>query len=278
MSEHRPDSGEELDLATVARDDHLLDALGRGEPGPADDDLAAMLSAWRGDIGEDMGPLRVTAEPGCSADYPVRPAADLPLVDTRARSAPLGRRVLRLAAAVSAVAVIATGLGVGSRNAGPTSALWSLTRVLYPQQADVRLVEDTIQRARSAATAGRFDEARGLVEQARRELASVDDPATLDRLGAEVDALHRELLGAVPTPGAPSAGAPTLPGGNGTPKPVGPTPSRSEPPPVPGHSTTPHVVVPLPGLSRPNPNPDSKPPALPPSLPGLPVPTGGILD
>jgi hypothetical protein len=276
MSEHRPDSGEELDLAAIARDDQLLDALGRGEPGPADDDLAAMLSAWRGDIGadshEDMNRLRV------AADHPVRPAADLHPVTTRARSAPLGRRVLRLAAAVIAVVAIATGLGVGSRNAGPTSPLWSLTRVFYPQQADVRLVEDTIQRARSAATAGRFDEARVLVEQARRELASVDDPAVLDRLGAEVDALHRELLDAVPTPGIPSAGAstPALPGGNGAPTPTRPGPSRPGSPPAPGHSSTPHVVVPLPGLPRPNPN--SKPPALLPTLPGLPVPTGGVLD
>ncbi|MFG3708074.1 anti-sigma-D factor RsdA [Micromonospora sp. NPDC047670] len=278
MSEHRPDGGEELDLATVARDDQLLDALGRGEPGPADDDLAAMLSAWRSDIDADSHGSadlpRVAAEPG----RPVGPAADLPPVSTAARSAPLGRRVLRLAAAVIAVSAIVAGLGVGSRNAGPTSALWSLTRVLYPQQADVRLVEDTIRRARSAATAGRFDEARGLVDQARRELASVDDPAALDRLDAEVDALHRELLDAVPTPGAPSAGASTPPGGNGTPTPTRPSPSRSAPPPAPGHSTTPHVVVPLPGPPRPHPNADSKPPTLTPSLPGLPVATGGILD
>ncbi|MBQ0893743.1 hypothetical protein KBX37_11645, partial [Micromonospora sp. U56] len=54
MTRHEPDSGEQLDLGTVTRDDLLLDALGRGEEGADGDDLAAMLAAWRADLTADV--------------------------------------------------------------------------------------------------------------------------------------------------------------------------------------------------------------------------------
>ncbi|MEU4641435.1 anti-sigma-D factor RsdA [Micromonospora sp. NPDC023814] len=260
MSEQTRDGGEELDLATIARDDELLDALGRGGPGPARDDLAAMLAVWRDELVDGHHALRPATEP-----VPMR----------KARPAPLGRGVLRLAAGVIAVAAISTGLGVGSRHAGPSSPLWSLTRVLYPEQADVRLVEHTIQRARTAATAGRLDEARALLAEARTELTAIDDPAAARRLAAELDLLQHSLLDPVATPGAPSTGASPPPpsDGAGPATPARPAPSQPEKP-TPDGSPTPGLVVPLPG--SPTLRPDPGPPARPP-LPKPPLPNGRIL-
>ncbi|MFG3422639.1 anti-sigma-D factor RsdA [Micromonospora sp. NPDC049460] len=274
MSEHSGDGREELDLATIARDDQLLDALGRGEPGPAGDDLAAMLAAWRTEVyavdDDDDRP-----RPAAEDNHALRPAVDA-APTRRARPAMLGQGVLRLAAAVIAVVVISTGLGVGSRHAGPTSPLWSLTKLLYPEQADVRLVERTIQRARTAATAGRVDEARALIEEARTELAAIDDPTAVRRLSAELDSLQHALPEPVATPAAPStAASPPAPTGDGGPTtPTRPAPSQPEKP-TPDGSPAPGLVVPLPGL--PTLRPDPGPPTRLPPLPELPLPTGRIL-
>ncbi|MFI6266555.1 anti-sigma-D factor RsdA [Micromonospora sp. NPDC051006] len=268
MTEQTRAGGDELDLATIARDDQLLDALSRGEPGPAGDDVAALLAAWRSDVDGDREQRLIRA--GGEARPPV-PAAGPP---------PVTRGALRLAAAVVTLLVIATGLGVGSRHAGPTSPLWSLTRVLYPEQAQVRGVEDSIARARDAVAAGQLDEARHLIEQAHRELAGVTDPAVVARLRAELDALDRELLAALPAPPpapVPSAGAPTPRPSTAVPRPSdsgAPTPSAPGPAPSSGGPGLPGLL-PLPPLPLPTSDPDSDPPTLPlPSLPVLPLPTG----
>ncbi|MGS2618587.1 anti-sigma-D factor RsdA [Micromonospora sp. LZ34] len=263
MTEHRPDGAEELDLATIARDDQFLDALGRGEPAPAGDDLAAMLAAWRADLDDDGEPV-------------LRPAVDLPPAPPAPRPVTAGRRVLRLAAAVVLLVAIASGLGVGSRNAGPSSPLWSLTKVLYPEQAQVRSVEDAIDRARAALSAGQPAEAARLIEQARDDLTAVDDPAVATRLRAELDALHRDLLAALPPPPAPATAVPTprAPTGDGSAAPARPTPAGASPrpsPPAADQPTLPRILPSLPGLL-----PTGGLPTLLPSLPGLPLPTAPL--
>ncbi|MFG2103410.1 anti-sigma-D factor RsdA [Micromonospora echinaurantiaca] len=263
MTEQRPQGGDELDLATIARDDQLLDALGRGEPAPDGDDVAALLAAWRADLDS-------------ADDEPVlRPAVQPPPATPAPRSAAFGRRVLRLAAAVVVLVTIATALGVGSRNAGPTSPLWSLTKVLYPEQAQVRTVEDTIDRARAALSAGRLAEAAQLIEQARNDLAGIDDPRLATRLRAELDALHRDLLAALSPPSAPATAGPApapTPGGGSAP-PAGPGPVGSPPPASPSGAGAPGLpdILPLPSL--PTLLPSGGLPPLLPSLPGLPLPT-----
>ncbi|MFC4017114.1 hypothetical protein ACFOW4_04040 [Micromonospora sp. GCM10011542] len=301
MSERRRDD-EELDLAVVARDDATLDALGRDEAVADGDLLTEMLTAWRAEVVADTADAdtRIYAV-GTSGgrDHVDLPAPALPSATGPARSRPPRRRAWRLAAAVIAALVLATGLGVGSRNAGPTSPLWSLTRVLYPERADVSSVEYTIAQARDAAAAGRLDEARQLIEQARRELARVTDPTDAARLRAEIDAVLRDLaIPACPTwPRCGTAPAsPALPPAASTP--AGPRPSSpaprttapARPPaaPAPSPSTRPELLPSLPGLPPPPlpgpsvlpslPSPSVLPslPGLP--LPGLPLPTGGLLD
>ncbi|WP_406044918.1 anti-sigma-D factor RsdA [Micromonospora sp. NBC_00898] len=215
MSERRPGGDEQaMDLEVIARDDLLLDALGRGEEAPADDGIAALLAAWRADVAADVPELAELRPPTPIVDggtpgppAPLRPAA-------RARRP--RRWALRLAAAVIALLALVSGLGISSRNAGPSSPLWTLTKLLYPQQAEVRGVEQTIARARAALTAGRLDEAQRLVDQARRELADITDPATVDRLRDQLDAVSRQLTAAradaTPPAAPPVSPAPSAPG------------------------------------------------------------------
>ncbi|MEH0841234.1 hypothetical protein V6U81_02415 [Micromonospora sp. CPCC 205711] len=292
MSERRRDD-EELDLAIVARDDATLDALGRDEAVADGDLLTEMLTAWRAEIAVDAADDETTTVLGAATSaghQGGRDSVDLPagaLLPVTGRSRPLQRRTWRVAAAVIAALVLATGLGVGSRNAGPTSPLWSLTKVLYPERADVSSVEYTIARARDAAAAGRFDEARQLLEQAQRELARVTDPADAARLRAEIDAVLRDL--AVPAcPTWPQCGTtPVLPAPHpgstadgprpgspaaGTTGPAAPTTAPALPP-APPPSNRPIPLPPLPGV----PPPPLTSPSLLPSLPGLPLPTGGLL-
>ncbi|SCL27686.1 Anti-sigma-D factor RsdA to sigma factor binding region [Micromonospora pallida] len=317
MTEHKTDGGEQPDLATVSRDDLFLDSLGRGEEPTDGDDLAAMLASWRVDVLVDEATLDVTGlidqltadtddltadtvndgtDPVHDAVRPAGPVRDVkrpgPVRDAgrpagRARSAwsrRLGRPAVRLAAAASTVLVLATGLGLASRESGPTSPLWSLTKVLYPEQAEARGVEHTIERLRTAVAAGRFDTARELAEQAARELGRVTDPGTAARLRAELDAVLRDLAAATSTPSssppglAPPAPAPTTTGRSADPSrapdsgPTTPAPRPSgAPTPSPSATSQPGLLPSLPGLPLP-----SLPLPLP-SLPGLPLSDGDAL-
>ncbi|MGB2571070.1 anti-sigma-D factor RsdA [Micromonospora citrea] len=300
MSERRQGDGEEPDLAIVAHDDLLLDALGRGGEQPDGDVVGAMLAAWRDDLTVGMDDDRdATATP--SVDRPVRadtrtsaaPATDVLPAVAPLRQRPLRRRVLRLAAAAVAALVLATGLGIGSREAGPSSPLWSLTKVLYPERAQVRVIEDTIDRAREAIAAGRFDEAAQLIDRARRDLPRVGDPAEADRLRAELDRLRAEIDAAQrdasapacptwpqcatsPQPSAPRAPSPGVPGGTGAPVPRTATaepPAAPAPSPPPSPTSDGGLLPPLPGL----PLPTLPGPSVLPSLPGLPLPSVDLL-
>ncbi|NYF59251.1 anti-sigma-D factor RsdA [Micromonospora purpureochromogenes] len=294
MTGHEPDSGEQLDLGTVTRDDLLLDALGRGDEGTDGDDLAAMLAAWRADVTADVDETgRSSGLPAVGTEADQRAGSDLPTGPVRvggARSRRPRPWALRLAAAVAAVLMLATGLGVGSRSAGPESPLWALTKVLHPEQAAVRTVEDIIARARDAVAAGRLDEARRLVDQAQRELTSVTDPADATRLRAEIDAVLRDLA-APSCPTWPRCATPAAPTGP-TSTPLGPTAANPPGTAAPGPATTAPTrppaqpapeptagsnLLPLPPLPRLPLSPAPSPSLLPP-LPGLPLPTGGLLD
>ncbi|HEX6498661.1 MAG TPA: hypothetical protein VF054_06465 [Micromonosporaceae bacterium] len=261
------------DVATLAADDLLLDALARGESAVGDDPIAALLAAWRADLDEDvpadLGGAAL-ADADCAAGAaagaaPVRPdggadpdaapvGGDLaPVVPIRAP-----RRRLRLVAAAAAV-VLAGGAAVttAASHAGPDSPLWGLTRVLYQQQAHAAAAEDAISDARQAAQEGRYDDATRLLDQASAEISRIRDAATAERLRAEVEAVRAMLPAPVPPSAAPS------PVPSSTPRPT-PTP--------PGAGSTP-APAPTPGAPSSSPNSGL--------LPGLPLPpltgSGGIL-
>ncbi|WP_446209705.1 anti-sigma-D factor RsdA [Micromonospora sp. IBSANI012] len=292
MTGHEPDSGAQLDLGTVTRDDLLLDALGRGEEGTDGDDLAAMLATWRADLTADVDETAASGRfPAVGTHADGRGGADLRSGPYDARAGRVRPRrprpwALRLAAAVAAVLVLATGLGVGSKNAGPTSPLWSLTKVLHPEQAAVRTVEQSIARARDAVATGQLDEARHWIDQAQQDLNSVADPVEADRLRAEIDAVLRDLTAAscsgwprcapptTPAPAASTAGSsPSAPAP--APPPTAPASPSARPSPRPSSGSG--LLPPLPSLPS-LPLPPAPSPSLLPPLPGLPLPTGDLLD
>ncbi|MET8361322.1 anti-sigma-D factor RsdA [Micromonospora sp. NPDC005171] len=289
MSEPRPDDGEAVDLAAIHRDDLLLDALGRGEQEDDADGLTAMLAAWRADFTTDQpatvvdGPVQVVAPASAGRARTLRAGAPAALVPGPTRWRPSGRRALGLAAAVLAVFMLATGLGVASHDARPTSPLWSLTRVLYPERAEVLGVEHTTARAREAVADGRYDDARELVDQAQRDLGRVADPADVTRLRADIDAVLRDLAAHLclgwprcatgPVISTPSPAVST----GAAPEPTGvPGPGRTPPRPQQPAPTHPSTSTANPLLPRP-PLPSVPLPSVLPSLPSLPLPTGGLL-
>ncbi|MEV4656884.1 anti-sigma-D factor RsdA [Micromonospora sp. NPDC049301] len=285
MSEPRPDGGEDMDLAAIHRDDLLLDALGRDEQEADADGLTAMLAAWRADLTTDEpatvvdGPVHVVPPPSASRARTLRAGAPAAPVPGPTRWQPSARRALGMAAAVLAVLMLATGLGVASHDAGPTSPLWSLTKVLHPERAEVLGVEHTTARARAAVAEGRYDEARELIDQAQRDLGRVTDPADAARLRADIDAVLRDLAAhrcpdwphcatvpMVPTP-SPAVSTAAAPGLSGAPSPARPSPTPPQP--APTHRPTSTATPSLPRL----PLPSVPLPSVLPSLPALPLPT-----
>ncbi|SCG70638.1 anti-sigma-D factor RsdA [Micromonospora halophytica] len=289
MSERRRGDGEELDLATVTHDDLLLDALGRGGDQPDGDDVSAMLAAWRDDLNAEDGTgtpgvHRPVDQSGADARTAAAPVPDVLPAAAPVRQRPPRRRALRLAAAAVAALMLATGLGVGSRDSGLSSPLWSLTKVLHPERAQARVIEHTVGRAREAIAAGRFDEAGQLIDRARRDLARVSDPVEADRLRAEIDAVQRDLsvpmcptwpqCATSPPPSAPATPSLSGPGSTGTPTPRTTTaepPAAPSPPPPPTSDSS--LLPTLPGL----PLPTVPGPSVLPSLPGLPLPSVDLL-
>jgi hypothetical protein len=282
-------SGEQhVDLAAIQADDALLDALGRGEPAPDGDDLAGLLAAWRAELATDLPsdtvdpPAGGTVDelafdlPSATVELPAdgnadeRPtdAAHPPVVEPvplRRRRAPGLRRAL---VGAVAAAVLVGGAALGAQRSGPDGPLWPITRVMYPQLIDVREAEHAIAQAHDAIAAGRYDDARRLLDVAAGHTDHVTDPATRQRLRDRIEQLRQSLpaaagptVGTVPT--APTA--PTTPAPTAAPIPT-PAPGTTTPAPAPGAGG---IQAPAPG--DPGPGQKSLLPSLP--VPKLPIPT-----
>ncbi len=247
-----------FDLATLHADTMLLDALGRGEPAPDGDTVAAMLAAWRADL-ERRVPL---------------------LTDSAVKGTPpnTGRRFRWAVAAAAAVLLAGGGLVVAAGHATPGSLLWPITRVVYPDRAAVAAAEDTISRARQAAAEGHYDDTRRLLDDAAALVAQVRDPKQAQRLRAEIESVRAMLPGqGAPAQGGTGAPSATQSGGSA------PTPApASTPTPAPGtnatgggdHTTAPGVVPSLkvPPLPLPTSNGLLPLPSLPVGQPTIPLP------
>jgi len=231
-----PGADPPVDLSQITADDALLDALGQGEPAPGDDRLAGALAAWRTDL---------------DTDPPAPPSVGTPASARRPQRRP-GRRLL---VAVAAATVLLAGLAFGVERAGPTSPLWPIARVAFPDRVEPRLAERHIALARQAATDGRYADAQSQLDQAEANVERIRDQALVRRLRAEIEALRRTLpAGPVTPPPAPSP----------TPAPSGAPPGGGNQPPgggVPGLPPTGVPVPPLPTLPT--------PPVPVPSVPGI---------
>jgi hypothetical protein len=252
MSESkRPGDEQPMDPATIVADDLLLDALAGGDAADGDE-LATMLAAWRAEVsagGPSIGDAELVKAVITSGREP-RPFGVAPRLRAR-------RWLPRAAALV--VAALVVGVAVGSSHAGPTSPLWPLTKVMYPQQAEVSAVEYAIEGARTAYMAGRYDEARRLVVEADDHIRRISAPTVAAGLRADLDTVLRDLPAATPpaTLSATHAPADTPTRGTAVPE---PEPGRTEDPGTTGTSHGPQS--PAPGL-----------PILPKTSPALPVPS-----
>jgi hypothetical protein len=256
-----------LDVATITRDALLLDALGRSEPAPPDDPVAAMLAAWRADLGspdlpESTAPAPVDPVPSVPAQSSAgsRPGA------TSRRSHRPSFRVRATVAAAAAVTAIAGALTIAAGDATPNSPLWPITQLLYPDRADSRVAEDNAQHAidaaRDALNQRQYTDAEHQLDEATDQIGLIREPTVAQRLLGQVAALRGMLPGA--SPPAPAGATPSAGPSGGTSDPSGPADPGgpgANPTATTGDGGLPLPPLPVPSL-----------PALPlPSLPLLPL-------
>jgi hypothetical protein len=244
-----------VDLSTIARDDVLLTALGRDEPMPDGDEIAALLAAWRNDLRLDE--LSLDQESSVPESLP----DSVPDLSTRRRG--WSRQTRGLIAAAAAVVLLTAGVTVAAGDAGPGSPLWPITTIVYGERADSLIAQqDTergIQQARDAIAEARYTEAGQLLDAATARAADVRDQSVVRRLLDQIAAVRGLLpggIGLLPTaaPTAPPSAQPTAPGQ------TAPTPAPTSAPSSGGGLPLP---LPLPSL-----------PVIPlPTLPVLPLPT-----
>ncbi|HET6260042.1 MAG TPA: hypothetical protein VFE39_15505 [Pseudonocardia sp.] len=272
-SEHLP-----IDVAALRADDALVEelaaglvALGELHHGArgSDDELVAMLAAWVADVRPDAQPTITASARDTSPDEKalgapslvslVRPAS----AHGRHRAAqsasehgaiPYARR---LAVAAAVIMMGTAGLAVGSSDASPGEALWSVSKVFYAERA--RSVEAAaevntgFETARTALQQGRPADAARAIAKASALLDEVRPAEGRAELAHEHQLLLAALSGepsgqsAAQAPVAPAPRPPDQPGTSSTPAST-PTPSGSPvlaSPPLPAESSTaPRAVAP----------------------------------
>jgi hypothetical protein len=208
-----------IDLVEVQADDELVNALGTAGRPPAgghldfpdleqsdhdtDDRLFAMLAAWRAEIEAEPIPELLdldTAVAAVAAGVAAEAAAA-----RRRRSSRL-RHLAPLAAAAAIIVATVSGVGLGSQNAQPGDALWSVQKVLNSERAESVEAKVTIEtRLASVRTAL----AEGDTATAARELDAIrtEIPAVRGQDGRTQLVQEQEFLAAKladTTPGTPA--------------------------------------------------------------------------
>jgi hypothetical protein len=179
-----------VDLEVVFADDDFVDSIAATPWGAADtgrfavgsqsrfaahsargpllttDPLADLFQTWR----QDLAAVPMPAPPS------VRSAIEV--VDTaRAPAKRPIRPMLAIAAAI--VALLVGSATIGSKDAAPNSALWAITKVLWPdREVSYQSSENArgaIKEARLALQAGRTQDAQLALLKATVELGKVDD-------------------------------------------------------------------------------------------------------
>ena len=147
-----------------------------------------------------------------------RPPATRQAVAAVQQGNPPARRSLRpaLSIAVAIAALLAGSATVGSRNATPDSALWGITKVVWPDRAQSVASRDNarhaLDQAESAIKAGLAQEAQLALLRATVELGNVDEVDGRDGMQQRVADLWRqaappELAGTLPSTDTASSSA-----------------------------------------------------------------------
>lgn len=187
------------DLAAIAADDALLDALGGADPavsGPlAEDKLNALLLAWRRDV--DAHPIGEVVD--------IQAAAHA--ISVGQRPAHRSRLLVPLASAAAVLAIAFAAVGVAAHAAKPGDALWGLTRVLYADHANsveaAASVRSELDKATIALQSGRIADAQTALAKANAVLPSVAVEDGRPALHATKEKLLQELSTTTPSPSTP---------------------------------------------------------------------------
>jgi len=70
---------EPMDMTVLAQDEALFEALGRGDPPPAGDDVAMLLAAWRADLTDTDTTVRPAIPPVVGISRPRRYSSTSPI-------------------------------------------------------------------------------------------------------------------------------------------------------------------------------------------------------
>lgn len=220
----------------VLADDELIESVVQERlrrpawPGGRDPDerLAAMLAAWRADVG--AGPVG-------------------PLLSRDAARAAVGRgrsqrRLRPLALAAALLVVVGVGLTTAAGTAQPGDPLWGLSRVVDGQRAASLTValkaKSELSTARTALAQGRGDVAAAALAQVQADLPAVRAEEGREALAAEQRDLSTQVANAL------SAGA----GTGSDPASAKPAPVGNPPPDV--RAEQPHISSPATGSESPN--------------------------
>lgn len=194
-----------VDLMAIRADDELLDALASGRAGYGggydgrsetsngeldtefdgidlggdfrdDQQLLAMLHAWRSEVLDEPIPELVTVEQ----------ASEAIVSGHHARTGRPRRRLMPVAAAAVVVVLGLSGVAFGAGAAKPGDALWGVSKTLDGERAasveSVERVSVALASARAALADGRVTEAQAVLAAVGPELAKVTDEGTKQEL------------------------------------------------------------------------------------------------
>ncbi|HEY0813188.1 MAG TPA: anti-sigma-D factor RsdA [Pseudonocardia sp.] len=170
---------EPVDLVAVQADDELINALAAGMamstsaaggPYRADDQVVALLSAWRADVAEEPIPELLDLDTAVAA-------VQAGIKAKRATRSARTRHLVPVAAAAAFLVLVGGGVSITSATAEPDSALWPVTKVLFSEraasvEAAVR-VSDKIEHAKQALNEGQPQAAAAELQQAQSDLSAV---------------------------------------------------------------------------------------------------------
>ncbi|MBO0848610.1 MAG: hypothetical protein J2P20_04050, partial [Pseudonocardia sp.] len=180
-----------VDLMAIRADDELLDALAAGRPvemtfggieldhrfdtGYNDDQqVLAMLQAWRADVESEPYPEMISVEQASEA------------IVAGHRSARPRRRLVPVAAAAAVVVMALSGVAIGASNAQPGDPLWGVSTLLNGNRAKsveaAYKVNLALTTAQQALAEGHPEEARAALANVGPELRNVNDQQRRDEL------------------------------------------------------------------------------------------------
>lgn len=163
---------EPLDLVAVQADDEFINALAGGltvsAPGyggyDTDDQVAAMLAAWKADVDADPIP---------EIDLDAATAAVL----AGRRPSGRARHLVPVASAAALIVVAITGVSIGAYDSRPGDALFSISKVLYQEEAASYEALDTVakseEKAKQALAVGDKEAAAAAVSEAQAAAGTV---------------------------------------------------------------------------------------------------------